>query len=263
LEAPQGVFGVVDPKRTEPHDRVQGATDLRGLRGGNRRSREERQGRNELEAGIFEPKGGSPPRSGRAIRISMEGRLWKTPREEFELPAQVGRLFGFARRPEKPETRSHARKRVAIGRRQRASARRCPRKTAARTACNGERLVLSVSEGEVKVTRAACHWHTCSRESPEGPTQSRQDHGGCVGKANYPQPESRWRDRAAATAAVATTPATLKTPSTPERRPERLRRRSHNGLRCTARYSVGDSRSNARCQPGAWHRRTARGQGPR
>jgi len=95
LEAPEGVFSVVDPKRAEPHDRVQGATDLRGSRGGSRRSREERQGRNELEAGIFEPKSGSPLGSGRAIRIPMEGRLWKTPGEEFELPAQVGRLFGF------------------------------------------------------------------------------------------------------------------------------------------------------------------------
>jgi hypothetical protein len=95
LEAPQGVFSVVDPKRTEPHDRVQGATDLRGTRGGSRRSREERQGRNELEAGIFEPKGGLPSGSGRAARISMEGHLWKTPGEEFELPARVGRFVGF------------------------------------------------------------------------------------------------------------------------------------------------------------------------
>jgi hypothetical protein len=97
------VFDRVETKRTEPHDRVQGATDLRGSRGGNRRSREERQGRNELEAGIFESKGGSPPGSGRAVRFPMEGRLWKTPGEEFELPAQVGRFVGFARWPETPE----------------------------------------------------------------------------------------------------------------------------------------------------------------
>jgi hypothetical protein len=214
LEAPQGVFSVVYPKRTEPHDRVQGATSLRGSRGESRRSREERQGRNELEVGIFEPKDGLPSGSGRAVRISMEGHLWKTPGEEFELPVQAGWFVGFTRRPEQPETvrfmREHGRRRASAS----------TEKSGASNSVHRRELTLSVSEGEMKVTRAACHWHTCSRESPEDPTQTRQDHGGCAGKANDPQPESRWRDRAAAFAAVATTPATLKTPSTPERRPE-------------------------------------------
>ena len=34
-------------KPGEPHDRLQGATNLHRVRGANRRSREERQGRNE------------------------------------------------------------------------------------------------------------------------------------------------------------------------------------------------------------------------
>jgi hypothetical protein len=63
---------------------VQGATDLRGTRGENRRSREERQGRNEHEGGNLGPKDGQPSGSGRAIFISMEGNLWKTPGEELE-----------------------------------------------------------------------------------------------------------------------------------------------------------------------------------
>jgi hypothetical protein len=71
-------------KRTEPHDRVQGATNLRWARGVNRRSREERQGRNMYEVGILVPKDGKPSGSGRAVRISMEGNLWKTPGEELE-----------------------------------------------------------------------------------------------------------------------------------------------------------------------------------
>jgi hypothetical protein len=61
--------------------------------------------------------------------------------------------------------------------------------------------------------------------SPEDPARQCQDHGGRAGKANDPRPERRWRDRAAASAAVATTSATLKTPPTPERRPEPPRKR--------------------------------------
>ena len=132
LEAPQGVFSVVYPKRTEPHDRVQGATSLRGARGGSRRSREERQGRNELEAGIFEPKGGLPPGSGRAVRISMEGHLWKTPGEEFELPAQVGRFVGFVPMTRRAETGPTTRKRGEADGAQALAHREL------RTACKGE-----------------------------------------------------------------------------------------------------------------------------
>jgi len=61
----------------------------KGARGANRRSREERQGRNEYEVGILMPKDGQPSGSGRAVWISMEGHLWKTPGEELE-PDELG-----------------------------------------------------------------------------------------------------------------------------------------------------------------------------
>jgi hypothetical protein len=51
----------LDLKRAEPHDRVQGATDLRGTRGARRRSREERQGRNMSEVGISDRRAGHRP----------------------------------------------------------------------------------------------------------------------------------------------------------------------------------------------------------
>lgn len=95
MEASRGDFSSMLPKRAEPHDRVQGATDLQGSRGVNRRSREERQGRNVSEGGIFRPKGGQPPGSGRARIISMEGHLWKTPGEEFEQAFLVRQRVGF------------------------------------------------------------------------------------------------------------------------------------------------------------------------
>lgn len=171
----------MDPKRTEPHDRVQGATDLRGTRGGNRRSREERQGRNELGVGIFEPKGGQPSGSGRAARISMEGRLWKTPGEEFELPAQVGWSFGFVPMTGAPEIQPRAQARSLLAARKRRDVR---------TACIGERPALSVSEGDVKVTRAACQWHTSSRDPPKIRRDSVKIMGGVRGRPTTRNPRA-------------------------------------------------------------------------
>jgi hypothetical protein len=92
----------------------------------------------------------------------MEGNLWKTPGEELE-----------------PEWSSRMASSDAAGQTRQG-----------RAACEGENS-FSVSEGETKVTRAACLWHTCSRTSPEGPMQSRQDHGGPAGKANDLRPASR------------------------------------------------------------------------
>jgi hypothetical protein len=92
----------------------------------------------------------------------MEGNLWKTPGEELE-PEWPSRMAS-------PDAAGLAKQ--------------------GRAACEGESS-LSVSEGETKVTRAACLRHTCSRMSPEGPMQSRQDHGGPAGKANDLQPVSR------------------------------------------------------------------------
>lgn len=84
LVLPRG--GPGDVARNEPNPmigcRVQ--QTCRGTRGENRRSREERQGRNKHEVGILGPKGGKPPGSGRAVFVSMEGSLWKTPGEELE-----------------------------------------------------------------------------------------------------------------------------------------------------------------------------------
>jgi len=62
----------------------------RVMRGENRRSREERQGRNEF--GVWQPRAeGTWPRSrgrgagsGRAALVSTEGNLWTTPREESD-----------------------------------------------------------------------------------------------------------------------------------------------------------------------------------
>ncbi len=88
---PQG--GVGNGARNEPNPmigcRVQQTCGE--TRGGNRRSREERQGRNEHEVGILGPKGGKPSGSGRAVLVSMEGSLWKTPGEELEADCSRGR----------------------------------------------------------------------------------------------------------------------------------------------------------------------------
>jgi hypothetical protein len=154
--------GLLLPKRAEPHDRVQGATDLQGSRGGNRRSREERQGRNEHEVGILGPTGGRPPWSGRAVLSRWRGVFGKPQERSSRLTAREDGIFGCR----------------SLGADQR------------RAACDGERR-LYVSEGEAKVTRAACQWHTCSRTFLEGPVVTHQDHGGSAGKANYPQPASR------------------------------------------------------------------------
>jgi hypothetical protein len=67
-----------DPKRDEPHGRLQGATNLHGSAWSNRRSREERQGRNEL--GRWQPQvegahGDACTRSCYAETISTEGHI--------------------------------------------------------------------------------------------------------------------------------------------------------------------------------------------
>jgi hypothetical protein len=123
------------------------------------------------EVGILGPKDGQPSGSGRAVCISMEGNLWKTPGEELE-PERLGRMVS-SDAGQSEQNRGE----------QRAM----------------ERALLSVSEGEAKVMRAACLWHTCSRMSPEDPMRKHQDHGGPAGKANDLRPVScELRDRAAA-----------------------------------------------------------------
>jgi hypothetical protein len=70
-------------KPGEPHDRLQGATNLHCVRGANRRSREERQGRNEtrrLASSGRRCVEQSTTGSGRASRTSMEGIFQKQSR---------------------------------------------------------------------------------------------------------------------------------------------------------------------------------------
>jgi hypothetical protein len=64
----------------------------------------------------------------------MEGRLWKTPGEEFELPARVGRFVGFNPGDQRDQSMACiTRERdAAFG----AGASLCPKKL--RTACHGE-----------------------------------------------------------------------------------------------------------------------------
>jgi hypothetical protein len=79
-------------KRSEPHGRLQDATSLRRSSGGNRRSRVERQGRNEPGGGSSRPKGdrseahashqSNPGVDARSV-CRRRGSLWTTPREEL------------------------------------------------------------------------------------------------------------------------------------------------------------------------------------
>jgi hypothetical protein len=102
---PRGEAEEQGPKRTEPHDRVQGATDLHGARGANRRSREERQGRNESGEWHL-------PTEGRAT-------VWEWTRvtcldggESLENPMRGARtqvrVSGHLRMPGQPEPRRRA-----------------------------------------------------------------------------------------------------------------------------------------------------------
>lgn len=79
-------------KRSEPHGRLQDATSLQRSSGGNRRSRVERQGRNEPGGGSSRPKGerseahashqSNPGVDARSV-CRRRGSLWTTPREEL------------------------------------------------------------------------------------------------------------------------------------------------------------------------------------
>jgi hypothetical protein len=81
---PPGAGDRGSQKPGEPHDRLQGATNLHRMRGASRRSREERQGRNgtrRLASSSRRRVEQSTAGSGRAFRMSMEG-IFQKQREE-------------------------------------------------------------------------------------------------------------------------------------------------------------------------------------
>lgn len=107
-------------KRGEPHGREQGATNLHGRRGANRRCGEKPRGRNAVAAWQRWPDGGAVATSRNpewTLRSrATEGRLWKTPREEFRCHRHrnartrtrrkrggQGQEGGFAQVPKVPE----------------------------------------------------------------------------------------------------------------------------------------------------------------